>query len=149
MQRRYDRQIIIQRATVTQSSSGETIETWEDITGKIFAFAAPTKGSERFASPQEVASQEVTFTFRFHEIESADRPLRAQDRILYPADALGTNAQRPGTARIYDILHADEVGRRIDWSVKTLLRADVFGDNTDEGSFPSDGYVPTYHILGF
>jgi hypothetical protein len=57
MQRRYDRQIIIQRKTLTQSGSGEPIETWADLCYKVFAFVAPTKGSEKFASPEKVASR--------------------------------------------------------------------------------------------
>jgi hypothetical protein len=51
MQRRYDRQIIIQRKTLTQSESGEPIETWADLCLQVFAFVAPTKGSEKFAEP--------------------------------------------------------------------------------------------------
>lgn len=124
MQRRYDRQIIIQRKTVTQSGSGEEAHTWVDIV-KCFAFVAPTRGSERFASPEKVAEQEVTFTIRFHEIPDASRPLGPEDRILYPIDALGANAQAPAANRVYDIVSPDEVGRQVDLSIKTIRRADV------------------------
>lgn len=125
MQRRYDRQIIIQRKTVTQSGSGEEIEAWVDLVYKCLAFVAPTRGSERFSDPEKVADQEVTFTIRFHEIPSASRPLGPEDRIIYPVDGLAVNAQEPPTNRIYDIVSPDEVGRQVDLSIKTIRRADV------------------------
>ena len=125
MQRRYDREIIIQRKTVTQSSSGEESATWADLAYKCFAFVAPTKGSEKFAGTQDVANQEVTFTVRFHTIAAASRPLGPEDRIIYPVDGIAANAQSPVTNRIYDIVSSDEVGREVDLSIKTLRRADV------------------------
>lgn len=125
MQRRYDRQIIIQRKTVTQSPSGEEIEAWVDLVYKCLAFVAPTRGSERFSDPEKVADQEVTFTIRFHEIPSASRPLGPEDRIIYPVDGLAVNVQEPPTNRIYDIVSPDEVGRQVDLSIKTIRRADV------------------------
>ncbi len=124
MQRRYDRQIIIQRKTVTQSGSGEEADTWADMV-MCFAFVSPTRGSERFSSPEKVAEQEVTFTIRFHEIPDASRPLGPEDRIIYPIDGIGANAQAPATNRIYDIVSPDEVGRQVDLSIKTIRRADV------------------------
>jgi head-tail adaptor len=125
MQRRYDRQIIIQRATVTQSGSGAPIETWADIAYKCFAFVAPTKGAEKFADPEKVASQEVTFMVRFHSIPAAFRPLGPKDRIIYPVDGIARNEQSPRWDRVYDIVSPDEVGRQVDLSIKTLRRADV------------------------
>jgi len=125
MQRRYDRQIIIQRKTVTQATDGSEVEAWTDLAFKAFAHVAPTRGDEREAKAQEVASQEVTFTFRFHVIASASRPLGPKDRIIYPVDGYSANVQEPATNRIYDILHSDEVGREADLSVKTRLRSDV------------------------
>lgn len=125
MQRRYDRQIIIQRKTVTQSGSGEEIEVWADLVYGCFAFVAPTRGSERFAAPEKVAQQEVTFTIRFHEIPDASRPLGPEDRIIYPIDGLGANTQAPPWNTVYDIISPDEVGRQVDLSIKTLRRADV------------------------
>lgn len=125
MQRRYDRQIIIQRATVTQTESGAPIETWADLCYKVFAGVTPTKGAEAFSSPEKVAGQQVTFTVRFHEIPSAARPLLPTDRIIYPVDGIAANEQSPRWDRIYDIVSPDEVGRQVDLSIKTLRRADV------------------------
>jgi SPP1 family predicted phage head-tail adaptor len=125
MQRRYDRQIIIQRKSMTQSDSGSPIETWTDLCYKIFAFVAPTKGAERFSDPQRVATQDVTFTIRFHEIPSASRPLAPGDRIIYPVDGVAANEQSPVWSNVYDIVSPDEVGRQVDLSIKTIRRADV------------------------
>lgn len=125
MRRRYDRQIIIQRKTVTQSPSGEEIEAWTDLVYKCMAFKEATRGGEKFANPEKVANQEVTFTIRFHEIPPASQPLTPKDRVLYPVDALGVDEQAPDTYLIHDILSSDEVGREIDLSIKTVRRADV------------------------
>lgn len=125
MQRRYDRQIIIQRKSMTQSTSGEEIETWADLSYLCLAVVAPTKGFEKFANPEKVASQDVTFTIRFHEIPSASRPLGPEDRIIYPVSGIAANAQSPAWNLVYDILSSDEVGRQVDLSIKTLRRADV------------------------
>ena len=125
MQRRYDRQIIIQRKSTTQSGSGEPVEGWTDLAYKCFAFVALTKGSEKFANPEKVASQEVTFTIRFHEIPSASRPLAPGDRIIYPVDGIAANVQSPAWNLVHDIISPDEVGRQVDLSIKTLRRADV------------------------
>lgn len=125
MQRRYDRPVIIQRKSVTQSGSGEEISTWADLAYRCFAFVAPTKGSERFTNAQEVAEQEVTFTVRFHTIPSASRPLTPEDRIIYPADGISANTQSPAAYLIHDIVSADVVGRDVDLSIKTIRRSDV------------------------
>jgi len=125
MQRRYDRLVIIQRATMTQASDGSPIETWADIAYRVWASVVPTKGSERFTDPQEVAEQELTVWMRFHTIPGASRPLTPKDRILYPVDGLAANAQAPATNLILDILSPDEVGRQVDLSIKCKRRADV------------------------
>jgi head-tail adaptor len=125
MQRRYDRLITVQRKTVTQSESGEEVATWADLVHKCPAGMLPTRGSERFTNSQDVAEQEVTFTIRYHAIPSASRPLLPEDRIIYPANNLAANTQSPPTNLIFDIVSPDEVGRNVDWSIKTIRRADV------------------------
>lgn len=127
MQRRYDREIIVQRRSVTQSGSGEEIETWVDLCYKVLAFKPneAIKGGEGFSNPERVANQMVTFVIRFHEIPAAYRPLLPQDRIIYPVDGIGANAQTPPWNRVYDIVSPDEVNREVDLSIKTIRRADV------------------------
>jgi head-tail adaptor len=126
MRRRYDRPIIIQRKTVTQSDSGAEVETWADLAYRCFAFFQPVRGTEQSASGnQDVARQMVTFVTRFHNIPSASRPLGPEDRIIYPADGIAANTQAPATNKIHDVISADEVGRDVDLSIKTLRRSDV------------------------
>lgn len=125
MQRRYDRLVTIQRMTLGQASDGSPTETWADIAYRIPAHVAPTRGSERFAQPQERAEQEQTVTIRFHAIPAANRPLTPKDRILYPVDGLAANVQAPAANLILDILSPDEVGRQVDLSIKCCRRADV------------------------
>lgn len=126
MQRRYDRRIIIQRATSVASSSGEPVTTWTDVVA-CFAFVAPItlKNPEKFADPQKVASQLMAFTIRFRSIPSDSRPLLPEDRIIYPIDGIDENEQRPPTNRIFDITAVAVVGRDIDLSITTLQRSDV------------------------
>lgn len=125
MQRRYDRLITVQRKTVTRSPSGAEIAVWTDIARRIPAYALPTGGSEQMAVEQKVARQQVTFTVRFHSIPMASRPLLPNDRIIWPLDSVPDDAQTPPPGFVHDILVADEVGRQIDLSIKTLRRADV------------------------
>lgn len=125
MQRRYDRIVTIQRATQTQSESGEPVLTWADIAFRIPAGQAPTPGAERFTAAQEVAEQEVTFTVRFHAIPAAYRPLTPKDRLIYPAHDVSANTQAPATGRVFDVLGAEEVGREADLRIRCSRRTDV------------------------
>lgn len=122
---RADRIITVQRAIVTQSGSGDLIETWADIAFQIPAGHLPTPGAERFTSAQEVAEQEVTFTVRFLSIPNAYRPLTPKDRVIYPAHDVSANAQTPGNGRVYDVLGSEEVGREVDLRIRTSRRTDT------------------------
>jgi head-tail adaptor len=125
MQRRYDRIVTVQRKTLTESGSGEPIETWADVAFRAYASQLPTPGSERYTNAQEVAEQEVTFTIRFHAIPSASRPLKPTDRIIYPAQNVAAATQSPPAGSVYDILGIEEVGRENDLRVRCVRRADV------------------------
>lgn len=125
MQRRYDRIVTIQRATSTESSSGEPILTWTDIAFRAPAGYMPTPGSERYTAAQDVAEQEVTFTIRFHAVPTASRPLTTKDRLIYPAYDVSANAQSPAAGRLYDILGVEEVGRAVDLRIRCKHRTDV------------------------
>ncbi len=54
-----DRRVTIQRKTVTQSPSGEPMETWANVSLRRAASMWPVKGDEQFASPEKVASDQV------------------------------------------------------------------------------------------
>ena len=125
MQRRYDRIVTIQRATMTESGSGEPVLAWADIAFRISAGQTPTPGAEKFTRAQEVADQEVTFTTRFHSIPSASRPLTPKDRLIYPAQAVAADEQNPPAGSVYDVLGAEEVGREVDLRIRTSRRTDI------------------------
>lgn len=125
MQRRYDRIITIQRASAAQSGSGAETLTWADIAFRVPAHAAPTRGGERISAAQEVAEQEVTFVTRFHNVPEASRPLLPTDRVIYPAEAVAANTQAPPTGYLYDIVSPDEVGRQVDYAIRTIRRTDA------------------------
>jgi len=125
MQRRYDRIITVQRATRSDSPSGEQIETWSDIAFQIPAGQLPTPGNERYTNAQEVAEQEVTFTVRFLSIPDAFRPLTPKDRVIYPAQDVAPNTQNPPAGCVYDVLGAEEVGREVDLRIRTSRRTDT------------------------
>lgn len=124
MQRRYDRIVTVQRKTLTESGSGEPIETWADVAFRTSAAQTPTPGSEKFTNAQEVAEQEVTFTIRFHAIPAASRPLTPKDRLIYSAHDVSANTQA-ASGRVYDILGVEEVGREQDLRIRTVRRADI------------------------
>jgi head-tail adaptor len=125
MQRRYDRIITIQRASMVQSDSGEPVLTWTDIAFQIPAGQMSTPGAERYTSSQEVADQEITFTVRFHAITDAYRPLAPKDRLIYPAHDVAANTQAPAGGRVFDILGVEEVGREVDLRIRCSHRTDV------------------------
>lgn len=125
MQRRYDRIVTVQRASMAQSDSGEPVPTWADIAFQIPASQVPTPGAERYTSAQEVAEQEVTFTVRFHSIPDVYRPLTPKDRLIYPAHDVSANAQAPAIGRVFDVLGCEEVGREVDLRIRCSRRTDA------------------------
>jgi head-tail adaptor len=122
---RYDRLITIQRATMTQSASGEPVSTWVDIAARVPAQVTPTRGDERVSAAGRMADQEQTFVLRFLAIPAAFRPLSPRDRILYPVDGLAADVQAPPADRVFDVVVVDEIGRQVDLKVRAVRRTDV------------------------
>lgn len=119
---RLDRLVTVQRKTVTQSDSGETVETWSLVSARRAASIRPAAGSERWTNPTLLAEEQVEFQFRY----SADiASLSPQDRIIYPALADESPDDQPDTRSIYDVLAVHEIGRREGLQVITKRRADV------------------------
>lgn len=120
-----DRRVTIQRRTLTQSTSGETIETWANLVVRRPASMWPVKGEERFASPEETAYEQIEFRVRY----SADvAALTPQDRIIHPALTTAQAADSGyviPTRSIHDVLAAMEIGRREGVKIITQRRADV------------------------
>lgn len=110
-----DRRITLQRKVVTQSSTGQPIETWSSLTGNRWASVRPVDGDERFTAPQYAAKQQVEFRIRWSSDVADFTPL---DRILYPADSSDPTA-------IYDVLAVHELGRRDGFLIVTFRRSDT------------------------
>ena len=85
-----DVMIAIQRATVTQSPSGEPISAWSTLAERPAMLTVQT-GYERLTTDQLVARAQVAFSIRWSSIVDNVSPL---DRIIYPLSALDRFAQR-------------------------------------------------------
>lgn len=130
-----DRRVTIQRKTVTISDSGDTIETWANLSVRRPASMWPVRGDERFASPQEVASDQIEFRIRYSADVAALTPL---DRIIHPALDADEDPDDAPVRYIHDILLVQEIGRREGLKVITLRRADVLVvDPTPPGDGPA------------
>jgi head-tail adaptor len=115
-----DRTVAIQRATVTQSPSGEIREAWATLSTRP-ASVAPVTGEERFTSEQLIAKAQFSFTVRWAQVLADLTPL---DRIIYPASALANSPADPLGNKIYDIIAVQEIGRREALRIIATVRQD-------------------------
>jgi head-tail adaptor len=114
---------VIQRATVTQSPSGEEILTWTDLPSRPAQYQ-PLSGVERFQAEHLIAKSQVAFTIRWSTTVADVTPL---DRIIYPSSALADSPSEPKRNTIYDIFAVEEIGRR-DWlKLLAVVRQDETG----------------------
>ena len=100
-----DRIVLVQRAVIDNSPSGEQTEAWLNIGFPRFASMASVSGIERFGSQQLEAKEQVEFRLRWAE-DLAD--LAPNDRIIEPASVGSTN---PPARSTYDIFAVLEIGR--------------------------------------
>ena len=89
---RMDRQVTLQRFTVTQSAIGEAVKTWSTL-ATVPAAYKPSPGGEPVNGDKVEAELPVVFTIRYYS------GLNPKDRLQYE-----------GT--VYNILAVTEVGRR-------------------------------------
>lgn len=115
-----DRTVTIQRKAVTQSESGEPVETWTTLARRA-ASMRPVRGDERFAAPQIGAQEQIEFRVRYSTDMAALSP---QDRVIYPALAV-ENPETPAERQIHDIVAVHEIGRREGLQIITTRRPDV------------------------
>lgn len=115
---RLDRRITIQRKQVSQSDSGQPIETWS-ILVTVWASVGPLRGDEVFSAPQYVGKQQTEYRIRFSTDVADLTPL---DRIVYPA----INSGDPVPERsVYNIFSVNEIGRREGFQIVAFRRADL------------------------
>lgn len=104
---RLDRKVVLERATIVQSDSGQPIETWDEL-ARLWADLRPLRGWEKAASPGHAAHEEVAFEMRWG---NGWADLNPKDRIV----CAGVT---------YDILAVHEIGRREGLKVVAKRKAD-------------------------
>lgn len=121
-----DRKITIQRKTVTVSDSGDSVETWANVTPlRRSASMWPFRATEAFSAPERTAYEQIEFRIRY---SSEVASLSPQDRVIYPAL---TEAQAADVGyviperSIHDVLGVLEINRREGFRIITSRRPDV------------------------
>lgn len=114
-----DNLIIIQRRTVTQSPSGEEIETWTSLS-KRWASLTVLNGAERYAGAQMIAKAQFAFIVRWSN-EVAD--VSPNDRLIWPASAANSPADITHN-KIYDIFAVEPMGRNEALKLLATVRQD-------------------------
>jgi SPP1 family predicted phage head-tail adaptor len=115
-----DRRIVIQHRTVTQSPSGEPIETWASLPARPASLDV-LNGAERYASAQLVAKAQVVFTIRWAQAVADISPV---DRIIYPASAVANSPADFAGNKVYDIFAVEPVGRNEALRLLATVRQD-------------------------
>lgn len=119
---RLDRKIDIERSTTALNAYGDPVKTWTKIAQRRSAGYRPLSGNERFTADQFIASQQVEFLVRYSTLLSQLNPL---DRVIYPAQALGSPVSVPDEYDIYDIMDVQEVGRREGLRILAARRSEI------------------------
>lgn len=101
-----DRRLVIQRKSITYSSSGAPVESWATL-ATVWAQARPVRGDERFSTRQLVGSAVMTFHIRYR----SDLALSVLDRLSYDG-------------KTWDIADIRELGRRVGTEIDATARAD-------------------------
>jgi head-tail adaptor len=118
---RLDRQITIQRRTLTYSDSGEPQESWAPVVSRRSASVAPLQGDERSSAAQWIAKEQVEFRIRWSASVSDISPL---DRVVYPTQS-ADSPDVPVTRAIFDIMAVHEIGRREGLQILAARSADA------------------------
>lgn len=104
---RLDRRISLQRATITQDSTGDEVLTWGTLT-TVWAEAKPMRGAESFTAQQFIGKTPVTFRIRWSD---ATKAITVEDRIIFDE-------------RTFNILDVREIGRREGLEVDAYARSE-------------------------
>jgi head-tail adaptor len=118
---RLDRQITIQRKTLTYSDSGEPQESWAPVVSRRSASVAPLQGDERSSAAQWIAKEQIEFRIRWSASVADISPL---DRVVYPAQS-ADSPDVPVVRTIFDIMAVHEIGRREGLQILAARSADA------------------------
>lgn len=120
-----DRKVTIQRKSLTNSDSGEPVETWANLAVRRSASMWPFRATEGFAEPETTSYEQIEFRVRY---SSDVASLSPQDRVIYPAltdeQAADDNYEIPARS-IHDVLGVLEINRREGLKIITRRRPDV------------------------
>lgn len=120
---RLDRLITIQRKTLTQSDSGEPVQTWSDLATRRPASMSPVRGDEAYSIAQTVAQELMEFRVRYSSVLV---DLNPQDRIIEPALPNSGEEDDVSLRRLYDVQAVHELGRREGLRIIALRRPDLY-----------------------
>jgi head-tail adaptor len=115
-----DKRIAIQRKSITQSPSGQPVETWATVATR-WAYVVPASAGERFSTPQLAAKQQTEFGIRWSQDIADLTPL---DRLVYPIPSGSPPPPVPSTS-IYGVLEVHEVGRHEGFRIIAVRRVDT------------------------
>ena len=121
---RLDEHITIQGRSVTQSRTGDIIESWTVLGAlRISAGVRPASGGEGFTMPQTVATEFTEFTVYWQQALAGLAPT---DRLIYPAlsQAEYDAGQAAAGRRVYDIVAIHPIGRREGLRIVATRRPD-------------------------
>jgi len=104
-----DSRVTIQRKQTSQSNSGATIETWQDLATR-WADVRPLTGAERLQGESVTAKDQVQIKLRW---DASIADLSPLDRIIIPSSA----SSSPTDVDIYNIVQASMVDRNEDFLI--------------------------------
>jgi SPP1 family predicted phage head-tail adaptor len=108
-----DRVITIQQWSESIGASGAPVETWTTLVSSMPAAKRVSMGRERFTANQEVSSADTTFEINYRldmDPDLVDVPKTR--RLVYDG-------------RVYDIVSAEEIGRKVGIRLMTLSNTGV------------------------
>jgi len=106
---RLDTRVTIQRKQTSQSNSGATIETWQDLATR-WADVRPLTGAERLQGESVTAKDQVQIKLRW---DASIADLSPLDRIIIPSSA----SSSPTDVDTYNIIQASVVDRNEDFLI--------------------------------
>lgn len=114
-----DRQVALQRKTITSNAFGEPVETWQDL-AVVFAQKIEITGAEAVRADEVAAQITTQFLIRYTQFRPALNP---RDRLLFNEDG-----GPPEDGLVFNIRRVSSVGRRNGHLIDAWARADQVVD---------------------
>jgi head-tail adaptor len=117
-----DRQITILRKTETLSSTGDPVDVWAPIVRRRAASMWPLRSTERFSTPEKIATDQMDIRIRYSSDVADLTPL---DRIIQPALVVDEDPEDAPARTVHEIIAVQEMGRREGLKIITERRPDI------------------------